>query len=60
MLPTLHTWKEDDVFIMEEIQKLQCFNPSEMKIINEVRMNLKVSTLADITSSIKENGVAAW
>jgi len=39
-LPILQTWKEDDVFIMEEIQKLHCFNSSEMKIINEVRMHI--------------------
>ena len=28
----LHKWKENNIFIMEEIQKLQSFNPSEMKI----------------------------
>ena len=50
-LPELETWKEKDKFIMEEIQREKTFNHQEMKQINEVRMSLRVNTLADISSS---------
>jgi len=50
-LPELEEWKKNDKFIMEEILNEKTFNQVEMKQINEVRMNLKVNTLANISSS---------
>ena len=50
-LPQLTLWKDKDVFIIDNFMKAKCFSQSQMKILNEVGMYLKVSTLSDITTS---------
>jgi len=41
----LTLWKDKDVFIIGNFMKAKHFSQSKMKILNEVRMYLKVSTL---------------
>ena len=49
-LPQLTLWKDNDVFVIEKFMKAKCFSHPQMKILNEVRMCLKISTLSDITT----------
>jgi len=50
----LEEWRENDIFIMDEIQAKHSdqFDMSDMRRINYVRIHLKVHTLSDITTSI--------
>jgi len=50
-LPQLTLWKDNDVFLIERFIKAKQFSSSQMTILNEIRMYLKVSTLSDITTS---------
>ena len=50
-LPQLTLWKDNDVFLIEKFITAKRFSSSQMEILNEVRMYLKVSTLSDITIS---------
>jgi hypothetical protein len=50
-LPLLPLKRDSDSYIMQEFVRLGNYTPQELKLLNECRMNLHATTIADLTTA---------